>query len=43
MNRALARLQRLFFDAVALGLIAIVELDRVRRRALNALAEPTNH
>jgi hypothetical protein len=42
MQRVVDRIKRPFFDLGALGVIAVVELDRLWRKAMNALAEPTN-
>jgi hypothetical protein len=39
-HRILARLVRLFFEGLVLGLIALYEIDTVWHRAANALAAP---
>jgi hypothetical protein len=41
MHSLIVRLERLYFDMLALILIAGIELNRLSHQALNALAEPT--
>jgi hypothetical protein len=41
MHNVFVRLQRMLFDLLTFRLIAGIELNRLWRQALNALAEPT--
>jgi hypothetical protein len=40
-RRVAARGVRIFYEALVLGLIGLVEIDTLRHRAANALATPT--